>query len=34
MVTVGIASDMNWGKSYKTGKRGLNNSDNVDGIVK
>lgn len=34
MVTVGIAYDMNWGKSYKTGKRGLNNSDNVDGIVK
>lgn len=34
MVTIGIAYDMNWGKSYKTGKRRLNNYDNVDGIVK
>ena len=34
MVTVGIAYDMNWGKSYKTGKKRINNSDNVDGIVK
>lgn len=34
MVTIGVAYDMNWGKSYKTGKRRLNNSDNVDGIVK
>lgn len=34
MVTIGVAYDMNWGKSYKTRKKKLNNSDNVDGIVK
>lgn len=34
MITLGVAYDINWGKSYKARNKRLNNSDNIDGIVK
>ena len=34
MITLGVSYDINWGKSYKARNKRLNNSDNIDGIVK